>query len=252
MNSLLDTLSGLVNERVKQIGTLVLTWLGIVLPFFSAVRSFSPGGAADSFGLEPLVTPAPYAFIIWAPIYLGLLALAVYQALPEQENDPQMTALRPWLALTGVLNTFWLTAVARGYVWLPVLIIFAMLAAALSMRLALGAKQEGAVRWLGLAVSIYAGWLTLASIVNTSSAFLLSGWNEGQTFWALVMLLVGAGVGLAVRNGLRDPVYGAVFAWTFLAIAVEAWGNVLVVILAFLLALFFLATSLPPLLRYRR
>ena len=66
------------------------------------------------------------------------------------------------------------------------------------------------------------------------------------------MLLVGAGIGLTVRNGLRDPVYGAVFAWTFLAIAVEAWGNILVVILAFLLALFFVATSLPPLLRYRK
>ena len=253
MSSLLDTLSGFVNERVKQIGTLVLTWLGIILPFFSAVRSFSPGGAAADFGLEPLVTPAPYAFIIWAPIYLGLLALAVYQALPEQENDPQMTALRPWLALTGVLNAFWLTAVARGHVWLPVVIIFAMLAAAFGMRIALGSKQEGAVRWLGLAVSIYAGWLTLATIVNTSSAFLMSGWSEGATFWALVMLLVGAGVGLAVRNGLRDPVYGAVFAWTFLAIAVEAWGDsILVVILAFLLALLFLMTSLPPLLRYRR
>ena len=126
-------------------------------------------------------------------------------------------------------------------------------AAAFGMRIALGSKQEGAVRWLGFAVSIYAGWLTLATIVNTSSAFLMSGWSSGQTFWALVMLLVGAGVGLAVRNGLRDPVYGAVFAWTFLAIAVEAWGDsILVVILAFLLALFFLATSLPPLLRYRK
>ncbi len=68
MSSFLDTLSGFVNERVKQVGTLVLTWLGIVLPFFSAVRSFSPGGAAESFGREPLVTPAPNAVILWAPI----------------------------------------------------------------------------------------------------------------------------------------------------------------------------------------
>lgn len=253
MSDLQKRAEGLLNEKTKQIGALVLTWLGIVLPFFSAVRSFSPGGAAERYGLEPLVLPAPWAFIIWAPIYLGLLALAVYQALPEQEEDPQMKALRPWLALTGVLNASWLLSVARGHVWLPVVIIFAMLATALAMRYALGigVRHEGAVRWLGLAVSLYAGWLTVATVVNTSSAFLVSGWDEGATFWALVMLLVSAAVGLAVRSGWRDPVYGGVFAWSFLAISAEAWGNVLVVIVAFLLFLLFVLTLLPAILRGR-
>lgn len=248
LNHLISTL---MNEKIKQIVVLVVTWLGIIASFPAAIASFRPGGAADNFGLEPLVTPAPWAFLIWAPIYLGLLALAVYQALPAQERDPRMMALRPWLAASGVLNALWLSAVATDALWTPVLIIFALLAAALALRrsFGIGVEQGGLVRWLGVAVSIYAGWLTLATIVNTSSALLLSGWNGDATFWAVVMLLVGTAIGMAVRAGWRDPVYGGVFVWTLLAIAAAQWGNPLVVIVAALLALGVAASLIPALRR---
>ena len=114
------------NEQIKSVLVLIITWVGIIVPFFAAVDNFTPGGAADTYGLNPLVTPAPYAFLIWAPIYLGLLALAVYQALPDQQDDPLLTELRPWLALTAVLNAIWLYSVAAGGVWLPVITIFAL------------------------------------------------------------------------------------------------------------------------------
>ena len=241
----------LMSEKVKQIVVLVVTWLGVIAPFPAAIANFRPGGAADTFGLEPLVTPAPWAFLIWAPIYLGLLALAVYQALPAQEQDPRMRALRPWLAASGVLNALWLSAVATDALWTPVLIIFALLAAALALRRAFGVGVEhtGLVRWLGVGMSIYAGWLTLATIVNTSSALLLSGWEGGATFWAVVMLVVGTAIGLAVRAGWRDPVYGGVFVWTLIAIAAAQWGNPLVVIVAALLALVVAASLIPGLRR---
>lgn len=243
-----------MSERIKQILVLVVTWIGIIAPFSVAVRNFTPGGAADTFGLEPLLTPAPYAFLIWAPIYLGLLALAVYQALPAQEDDPRLKELRPWLAMTAVLNAFWLFAVADGRLWLPVLTIFALLATALVMRRALGigVRYGGVMRWLGYSLSLYAAWLTLATIVNTSSALLLSGWTGGATFWTIVMLLVGTAIGLTVRVNWRDPVYGGVFVWTFLAIAVGQWGHPLVIIVAVLLMLVFAMTLLPPILRGRK
>ena len=131
------------------------------------------------------------------------------------------------------------------------LIIFALLAAALALRRAfgIGVEHTGVMFWLGVAVSIYAGWLTLATIVNTSSALLLSGWESGATFWAVVMLLVGTAIGLAVRAGWRDPVYGGVFVWTLLAIAAAQWGNPLVVIVAALLALGVAASLIPALRR---
>ena len=239
---------------MKQILVLVVTWAGIIIPFSVAVGNFTPGGPADTFGLEPLLTPAPYAFLIWAPIYLGLLALAVYQVLPDQEEDGRMQALRPWLALTAILNAVWLYSVAAAQLWLPVLTIFALLATAIAMRRALGicVRHQGVLRWLGYSVSLYAGWLTLATIVEVSSALLLAGWTSGATFWTIVMLLVGTIIGLTVRVNWRDPVYGGVFVWTFLAIAIAQWQHPLVLIVALLLMLVFFVTLLPPLLRGRK
>ena len=244
----------LSNEKIKSIVVLIITWVGIIVPFATAVSNFTPGGAADSYGLNPLLTPAPYAFLIWAPIYLGLLALAVYQALPSQADDARLKELRPWLALTAVLNAIWLFSVAAGGVWLPVITIFALLTTALALRYAfgVGVKHQGVMRWLGYSVSLYAGWLTLATIVEVSSALLLSGWTSGATFWAIVMLLVGTVIGLTVRVNWRDPVYGGVFVWTFLAIAIGQWGHPLVIIVALLLLLVFAATLLPPILRGRK
>ena len=125
---------------------------------------------------------------------------------------------------------------------------------ALALRYAfgIGVKHEGVLRWLGYSVSLYAGWLTLATIVNTSSALLLSGWTSGAVFWAIVMLIVGAVIGLTVRVNWRDAVYGGVFVWTFLAIAIGQWGHPLVIIVALLLMLGFAMTLLPPLLRGRK
>lgn len=243
---MIDKVISLFSEKVKQSVVLVVTWIGIIAPLPAAIASFRPGGVADTFR-EPLLTPAPWAFIIWLPIYLGLLALAVYQALPAQETDPRLVALRPWLAVSAVLNALWLSAVAADLRWSPVLIIFALLAAALVMRRALGigVQQTGLMRPLGYALSIYAGWLTLAVIVNTSSALLISGWVGNASLWAVIMLIVGTGIGLAVRAGWRDPVYGGVFVWTLLAIVVAQWGHPLVVIVAALLALITAATLIP-------
>jgi hypothetical protein len=240
-----------MNERVRQFVTLGVTWLGILLPFPSAVSSFRPGGAADTYGLDPLLTPAPYAFIIWTPIYIGLLGLAVYQALPAHRDHPHLRQVRPWLMASAVLNTIWLWAVAEGNIWLPVLTIFALLAAALAMRgaLGIGVRYTGVLRWLSYAVSLYAGWLTLAAIVNTSSALLLSGWNDAPVFWAVLMLIVGTAIGLAARTTWRDPVYGGVFVWTLLAIALGQWGYPLVVVVALLLAGVMTLTLVPNLLK---
>lgn len=242
-----------MDDRFKQILTLVVTWLGILAPLPSAFSSFTPGGAADTYGLEPLVTPAPYAFIIWLPIYLGLLALAVYQALPAHEQEPRFRALRPWLGLSAILNAFWLSAVARGDIWLPVLTIFAMLIAAVALRHALGfaGTDTGLLRWLAASVSLYVGWLTVATVVNTSSALLLSGFTAAPVFWAVLMLIVAALIGLVLQRAWRDAVYGGVFLWSFIAIAVEQWteGQALIVVVCMVLAVVFAVSLIPRRLR---
>lgn len=237
-----------MDNRLKQIFTLVMTFLGILLPLPWALSGFQPWGV-DAFVLEPLITPAPYAFVIWLPIYLGLLGLAVYQMRRDQLDAPRAVALRPWLSLTAVLNAMWLSNAFNGDLWLTVLAGFAMLVAALFLRhsLGIGETYSGVLQPLVASTSLLAGWLTIASTVALATALLNSGWGGAVTFWAVLILIVLGLVGLVVQRGWRDAVFGAVFLWAFLAIAVAQWvgGQGLVVVVCMILAVLFAVSLIP-------
>lgn len=241
-----------MSNRIKQIFTLVMTFLGILVPLPLALSGFRPWGVRD-FVLQPLITPASYAFIIWVPIYLGLLGLALYQARSEQLDAPRAVALRPWLALTAVLNAMWLWDAAGNALWLTVLAVFAMLAAALFLRdaVGIGRTDSGIVRYLFASVSLLIGWLTFASTYSLATALLNTGWGGAVGFWAVVVLVLLALLGLVLQRAWRDVVIGGVFLWTFLAIAVEQWvgGHALIVVVAMILAVLFALSLIPRRLR---
>lgn len=241
-----------MTNRIKQISTLVITFLGVLVPLPLALSGFRPWGVRG-FVLEPLITPSSYAFLIWIPIYLGLLGLAVFQARSEQLDAPRAMALRPWLALTAVLNAMWLWDAAGNALWLTVLAVFAMLTAALFLRNALGVggTDTGLMRYLFASVSLLVGWLTFASTYTLATALLNSGWGGAVSFWAVVILIVLALLGLVLQRVWHDGVIGGVFLWTFLAIAVEQWvgGHGLVVVVAMLLAVVFAVSLIPRRLR---
>ncbi len=241
-----------MSNRIKQLFTFVTTLLGILVPLPLALSGFRPWGVRG-FVLEPLITPAPYAFLVWIPIYLGLLGLAVYQLRPDQLDDPRTVALRPWLALTAVLNAMWLSDASNNALWLTVLAVFAMLTAALFLRHALGSGEThtGIVRYLFASVSLLAGWLTFASTLTLATALLNSGWGGAVTFWAVVVLVLLGLLGLVLQRVWRDVVIGGVFLWTFLAVAVEQWvgGHALVVVVAMALVVVFAVSLIPRQLR---
>lgn len=221
--------------QVRRIGAGLLIAAGVIYTWILGGQVFSGGadggGATNAPSTEDvLFRPADYAFSIWGPIYIGFIAWAVYQALSKQEDNPRFDRARPWVVLTALLNAAWMSAVWLQSIWVPVAIIFVMLAAAIVQHQALGIGRAPEIpraeRWLQIPFSLYAGWLTVAAIANTTTALSDSGWNGGplsETTWGVVMLIVGSAIGLWARFRLRDPIYGAVFVWAFIAIAVEQW-----------------------------
>ena len=75
------------------------------------------------------LAPAGPAFSIWSIIYAGLLGYAIYQLLPAQRQGSRHAErhgqLRPWAALSAVLNAVWIAVVQAGVIWASVLIILA-------------------------------------------------------------------------------------------------------------------------------
>ena len=95
---------------------------------------FGGTGTADASGgafaaTATLIAPAGPAFSIWSVIYLGLLALGVWQLAPGRRTDPRQRRTGWLVAVTMLANTAWILVVQAGLVWLSVVVIVVLLLA---------------------------------------------------------------------------------------------------------------------------
>ncbi|WP_102109265.1 hypothetical protein [Kandeliimicrobium roseum] len=210
---------------MKPILLLVVTLAFAVSPFLNPeFGGFDP----DRFPIpqtDPPVQPAGYAFAIWGPIYLWLIAHAVF-GLWKRREVPAWDEMR--LPLT--------VSLAVGAAWLPValvnplaatVMIFVMLASALAAYL----RAPRADRWWAEApVGLYTGWLTAASFV--SLGLTLAGWglvSGPVAAWVcLLAALASAALVLRLRPGLA---YGAAVTWALVAVAVQNLGSDIALVL---------------------
>src|SRR4030042_5574935 len=84
------------------LGTLVVNVLADMVP----INGLNTGAISDRF--KVYFVPAGYVFSIWGVIYLGIIAFAVFQALPSQRENPRMRATGWWVALGGLGKSAWI------------------------------------------------------------------------------------------------------------------------------------------------
>jgi hypothetical protein len=116
--------------------------------------------------------PAGYVFSIWGLIYLGLIAYAVYQALPAQAHNPDLRSIGYIFVLSSLANIGWILLWHYEVFPATVLVMSVLLVCLIGiyLRLDIGRKQvSNGMRWfVHLPFSIYLGWITVATIANVT------------------------------------------------------------------------------------
>lgn len=201
------------------VGTLV--GLGV---FGTRVEESSGGALAAT---ATLIAPATPAFSIWTPIYLGLLAYAVWQALPANAVRARVRSTG-WLAAASmVLNAGWLLVTQQGWIWVSVVVIVA-LAVTLGVLLRRLTEAPAASPIETVVVDgtfgAYLGWVAVATCANITAALVdsgvdLSAWLNQVAAVLVLAVAGGLGVLFARRLGGRWAVAGAM-AWGLAWIAV--------------------------------
>lgn len=172
-----------------------------------------------------LFTPADYAFSIWGVIYLALLIYAVYQLLPGQrENDLYDKLARPFV-VANVLAMLWIVAFRLEYLLVSVVVIVALLVTTLRLYII---ARDGVLRtyqsnWLSVPFSLFASWLSVATIACISSWLVSMSWQGSastQLILATVMILAAALISLYVAYRCGDIVFPMPVAWAIVAIFV--------------------------------
>lgn len=178
-----------------------------------------------------LITPANYAFAIWGLIYLGLIALAIYQALPSQRTNPLMQKVGYKLAIASVAQIVWVICfLYRQYAasFLAMTCILLPLIAAywsLPFNGSVSIRTTKWQRWLiRTPISIYLSWISVATIVNGAivlDSWQWNGWGISQVWWTVIMLLLAGFIAHFVTIPRLDFAYAGVFVWAAVAIAIK-------------------------------
>jgi len=216
-----DALRQLVN-LLAVLATIVVNLLANALP----INGQTTGEISDRFSVY--FVPAGYVFSIWGLIYLGLIAFAVYQALPSQRESESLRRIGYWFALGSLGNIAWIflwhyevfpaTLVAMVVLLLSLIVIY--------LRLDIGrASVTAGERWLvHIPFSIYLGWIAVATIANVTavlSYWRWDGWGISPELWTVVMLVVGGALAVAALLTRRDVAYALVAIWALAGITVK-------------------------------
>lgn len=208
-----------MTDRSSDISRQVLLAVAAVIAAIAAViGSGALGGtpiaeAADGAlaADATFVAPGGPAFAIWSLLYVGFLALAVWQLLPAQRGNPRVRDVWWPIVLSLLLNALWIATVQLGWVYVSAVVILALLATpAVIFARCLRSRPADRVEAVLLdgVMGLYLGWVIVATVANIAAALKSGGVGDldlGAEPWAVVVLVIAAavGVGLAFISGGR-------------------------------------------------
>ena len=172
--------------------------------------------------LPVLFTPAGYVFSIWSLIYL-LLIFWVIGLWRNRFNKEALYEKRSLLFIIScVFNIAWIFLWHYEYFLLTVVVMISLLITLIILYRTYPVQDNRLSS--RLPISIYLGWISVATIANISyvlTVYEWSGWGLSDPLWAVIMMTIGAALALHIRFHHFDIAYPAVFIWAFIGIAVR-------------------------------
>jgi hypothetical protein len=207
------------SKRIKIANAIALA-ATIGISYLSSTGAFNGETMASLSAKYPtLITPAPYAFGIWALIYLSLIGFVFYGA-----------PVGGWFLISCIANCCWVLAWLYDYTGLSVLLmlvlLFSLFRIVILTEMELTDPPWQVVVFVWWPFCFYTGWIMVALLANLSAwlvkldapFFVL---NEAR--WVVGMLMV-AGLSyllLTWKRNMREC--ALVGAWALVAIAVADW-----------------------------
>lgn len=238
---------------IAALTTIIFNILASTLP----LNGLNTGDISDRFKI--FFVPAGYVFSIWGLIYVGLIAYAIYQVLPAQRENPRLRSIGYIFVLSCVANIVWLFLWHYEIFEFTLVAMLALLATliVIYLRLDIGHSQVSTgEKWaVHVPFSIYLGWITVATIANTTQLLYYLGWDgwgiSAET-WTVIMLAAGVIISALMSFTRADVAYSLVLVWAYIGIALKHADNALVSTTAYVTAALILLFLIIALIRKYR
>lgn len=198
------------------IGVIVVNAMANILP----INGISTGDVSNSY--PNLFAPASITFSIWGVIYALLASYTVYQFI-NKSNLKLFNTINKYYILSSIANMLWIFSWHYLQIGLSVVLMFVILYSLIKISEIIGqhnlSKKDSLL--IRVPFSVYFGWITVATIANITT-FLVSinwnGFNIGQEYWTVLVLLIGLVIGLIRMLKDKNVSYGLVLIWAYLGI----------------------------------
>ena len=204
------------------LATIIVNGLANALP----INGLNTGEISDRF--QVYFVPAGYVFSIWGLIYLGLVAFAIFQALPSQRQNPRLQATGWWISLGGLANIIWILLWHYEQFPLTLVAMLFLLGSLIVTYLGLGIGRtvvSAGERWTAhLPFSIYLGWITVATVANVTSLLDFLEWDGfgiAPEIWMSIVLAAVLAIAALMNFTRRDVAYAAVILWALAGISAK-------------------------------
>jgi len=218
-----------MKDTLRQVAVIVVILATITINILAnalPINGLNTGQISDRF--QVYFVPAGYVFSIWGLIYIGLIAYAIYQALPSQKQNPRLRSTGWLVALGGVANSLWIFLWHYEQFPATLAAMLVLLGSLVGVYLRLGTgqmKASAGETWLvRVPFSIYLGWITVATVANVTNTLDFLKWNGlgiSPEIWMVIVLAAVLLIAVLMNFSRRDIAYAGVLLWALAGIGIK-------------------------------
>lgn len=181
--------------------------------------------------------PTGITFAIWGIIYLLMTVLISYQmitAFSKTKRSLLNSLHEKLIGLTCVLNVAWILVWHYELVALSVMVMLLFLSTLIYLFVQLKAIQTTSfIHYLciKLPISVYLGWISIATIANITALLVHINWNGYgilESTWTVIMLTIALLINLFMIFKQKAIPFALVFIWALMGIIVKRQADTIV------------------------
>ncbi|MEF8847968.1 MAG: hypothetical protein V5A68_02410 [Candidatus Thermoplasmatota archaeon] len=219
--------------QLLQVGNLSAAILTIIINGLANTLPIGGNYTGEiSDNIPNLFTPAGITFAIWGLIYVLIILFVVYLAKDlfkkEKKTKSFLEKISYFFILASLANISWI------FLWhyeqiilsiIPMCVLFLSLLA-IYLRLNIGIDKVSIKEkiFLHIPISVYLGWITVATIANVTAVLVRIGWNGfgiSEEIWAILVIAVATFITILVLLKRKDYAYSAVIIWALIGIYIK-------------------------------
>lgn len=187
-----------------------------------------------SLKYDTVFAPAGITFAIWGLIYIALIAFCIFHlykafSKPNSCQTNQDTLNIGWLFIINGFSTgLWLIAWVNEELFLSVILILVQLLTLIMISVAANISDTHhslPIRvFTHFPLSIYWGWICIASIANISVWLKSAGWDAmglSETSWVIILIGIAIFISLFIILFKGNIAFGLVFLWALYGIVIK-------------------------------